>query len=277
MAASMTARKFTRGAALLLCCMALASCATGPVESILASTDIVNKFPLETGPLVEVAQFSAGRAGGAPPGRWEPFIVSPSSTRTEYSLVANGPSVVLEGRADGSESGFYRRIRIDPARYPIVEWRWRILQPLADADPRIASREDSSARLVVSFHGDATRLDFEERTQLRLYKALSGEKLPYAMIMYVWSSDAPVGTIVPNNYTSKIQMIVVDSGNGHVGEWREFRRNVREDYRLAFGEDPWDIVAVGVMTDASNTDQKTRAQYGDITFRPTQVGASVRE
>ena len=37
-----------------------------------------------------------------------------------------------------------------------------------------------------------------------------------------------------------------------IGEWREFRRNVLEDYRLVFGEEPWDIVAVWVMTDASN-------------------------
>ena len=68
-----------------------------------------------------------------------------------------------------------------------------------------------------------------------------------------------------NIHTDKIQMIVVDSGS--IGEWREFRRNVLEDYRLVFGEEPWDIVAVGVMTDASNTRQQARTQYGDISFR----------
>ena len=43
-----------------------------------------------------------------------------------------------------------------------------------------------------------------------------------------------------------------------------------EDYRLVFGEEPWDIVAVGVMTDAGNSRQKARTQYGDITFRLAQ-------
>jgi len=76
-----------------------------------------------------------------------------------------------------------------------------------------------------------------------------------------------VGTIVANDRTAKIQTIVVESGGGHVGEWRELRRNVLEDYRRAFGEEPWDIVAVGVMTDASNTHEKASAQYGDISFR----------
>ena len=53
-------------------------------------------------------------------------------------------------------------------------------------------------------------------------------------------------------------------------EWREFRRNVLEDYRRAFGEEPSDIVSVGVMTDADHTPDKARTQYGDITFRPEQ-------
>ena len=217
---------------------------------------------------VEAARFSAGRADEAPPGRWDPFVVSRSALRTEYRLTDTGQCVVLEALAEGSNSGFYRRIRIDPKRYPVVEWRWRVLQPPTEADPRIASRDDSPARLVLSFHGDVNRLDFQERITLRLYHALSGEKLPYAMLMYVWSSVAPVGTIAPNIHTDKIRTIVVESGS--TGEWREFRRNVLEDYRRVFGEDPWDIVAVGVMTDTSNSGQKARTQYGDITFRPAQ-------
>src|SRR5947207_3278068 len=130
--------------------------------------------------------------------------------------------------------------------------------------------DDSPARLVICFHGDAKRLDIGERNTLRLYKALTGEMLPYAMLMYVWASDAPVGSIASSVYTEKIQMIVVESGDSRAREWSEFRRNVLEDYRQAFGEEPSDIVAVGVMTDADDTRAKTRAQYGDISFKPAQ-------
>jgi len=90
------------------------------------------------------------------------------------------------------------------------------------------------------------------------------------MLMYVWASDAPLGSIASSVYTEKIQMIVVQNGGGRTGKWREFRRNVLEDYRRAFGEEPSDIVAVGVMTDADDTRAKARAQYGDITFRQAQ-------
>ena len=50
------------------------------------------------------------------------------------------------------------------------------------------------------------------------------------------------------------------------GRWSSFRRNVLEDYRLAFGEEPGRIESVGVMTDADNTQSRARAVYGDITF-----------
>ena len=243
---------------------ALAGCVGVPVDELLASTAIVAELPIESGARVEAAQFSAGRAGESQPG-WGRFIVSPFATKSEYALVESGPGVVLEGRADASASGFFRRIHIDPARHPVIEWRWRVLQTPASLDPRVPARDDSPARVIVAFHGDATRLDIGERFTLRLYKALTGERMPYAIIMYSWASDAPVGTITPNDQTGKIQTIVVGGG---IGEWREFRRNVLEDYRRAFGEEPWDIVAVGVMTDAGNTHGKARAQYGDINFRP---------
>src|SRR5882672_1472739 len=184
--------KLLRHAATLFCGAALAGCVGVPVEELLASTAIVAELPRESGALVEAARFSAGRPGGAPPGDWGPFIVSPFATRSDYRLVDSGPRVVLEGRADGSASGFYRRIRIDPASHPVVEWRWRVLQPLDHVDPRVPSRADSPARVIVAFHGDVKRLDIGERFTLRLYKALTGERMPYAIIMYSWSSDAPV-------------------------------------------------------------------------------------
>src|SRR5947209_7996185 len=85
--------------------------------------------------------------------------------------------------------------------------------------PAGPARDASPARVIVAFHGDVTRLDLGERFTLRLYKALTGEKMPYAIIMYSWSSDAPVGTTTPSIPTGKIQTIVVERGG--VGEWRE--------------------------------------------------------
>src|SRR3989440_7662474 len=175
--------KSLRNAAALLCGVALAGCVSGTADELLASTAIVAELPRESGAMVEAARFSAGRAGEAPPGGWSPFVVSPFATKSEYRLVESNPLTALEARAGGSASGFYRRIHIDPRHHPVVEWRWRVLEPLARTDPRVPSRDDSPARLVICFHGDAKRLDIGERNTLRLYKAPPREMLPDAMLM----------------------------------------------------------------------------------------------
>src|SRR5438093_6886504 len=127
--------KLSRNAAMLVCSVALAGCVGVPVEELLASTAIVAELQRENGALVEAARFSAGRAGEAPPGGWDPFIVSPFSTRTEYRLVESDLSVVLEASAAGSASGIYRRIRIDPRRYAVLDRRRRLPQPLPSPHP----------------------------------------------------------------------------------------------------------------------------------------------
>lgn len=241
-------------------------CASTPDGSLLASTGVVRELAREEGERVEVARFSRRQAGVALPDFWQPYIILPSKPRTDYALVRTAEGVALEARADRSASGKVRRIRIDPQQHPQLQWRWRVGNLIPGADKRIASADDSPARLFVSFHGDEKKLDFGQRAQMRLARALSGQSLPYATLMYVWSNQLPVGTVVENPHTDRIRAIVVASGPEGVGQWRDYRRNVLEDYRKAFGEEPWDIVAVGLMTDADNTGQKARCQYGDITF-----------
>ena len=245
----------------------LGGCATVPSDSenLLASSAIVAERSVEAGATIEVARFSREKAGGTPH-QWEPFVILPSTPRTHYRLVATPEGTALESNAEASASGLYRRIRIDPKSHPIVEWRWKVVQPVAGADVRIPSREDSPARLVISFHGDINRLDFTERVTLRWYKALTGQTLPYAMLMYVWAGALPAETIIPSEHTAKIQMIVLPSDEARVGQWMQFKRNVLEDYRRLFGDEPGDIVAVGVMSDSDDTGKQARALFGDITF-----------
>lgn len=247
--------------------LVLAACATtAPDDGLLSSGEAVAQLASESGDRVEVARFSRRQAGEPLAEHWQPWIILPSKPRTEYRLVRTEEGVALEASADQSASGIYRRIRIDPRRHPELEWRWRVGNLIAGADERVAAAEDSPARLILAFHGDAGKLDFGERSHLRLAKALSGQALPYATLMYVWSNKLPAGTVLENPHIGRIRMIVVASGPDGVGQWRDYRRNVLEDYRLAFGEDPWDIVAVGVMTDSDNTRQQARCLYGDITF-----------
>jgi hypothetical protein len=190
-------------------CVALAGCAQlgsdgGPERTAGGSA-------AEPALLVEVGRFSRRLSDGPLPPGWKPYIILPSKPRTEYTLVDTGHGVALEARAEASASGLYRDIRIDLRKHPWVEWRWRVDDAVAGADKRLASREDSPARLVVTFHGDPQSLDVGTRAKMRLIKAISGRELPYATLMYVWSHSHAPGTVLPNPHAARAHRRVVQA------------------------------------------------------------------
>ena len=96
---------------------------------------------------------------------------------------------------------------------------------------------------------------------------LYGEYPPLGAINYIWESKAPIGTVVPNPYTDRVMMFVVESGSAKLNQWAVEERNVYEDYKEAFGEEPPMISGVAIMTDTDNTDESATAYYGDIAFK----------
>jgi hypothetical protein len=79
-----------------------------------------------------------------------------------------------------------------------------------------------------------------------------------------------VGSVVPNPFTERVRMIVVENGAVHLGQWRQYERNVYQDYRSAFGEEPPAIAGVAIMTDADNTGESAVAYYGAVSLNPME-------
>jgi Protein of unknown function (DUF3047) len=262
-----------RGKILILTAPALlaAGCATTSVESpddsLVWSAALAHSLPRETAATIEAAQFSKA-SPGAPLDPWEPYLLVRANAPTDYRLVRSEDGVVLEAYAPQGGSGLYRKIRINTQRHSIIEWRWKVAR-LPDSDPASASRASPMVRLSLGFHGDMKKLDFDDRAKLRLAKLLTANGLPYASLMYVWMRDVPVDTVIRYPHTDRVRMIVVESGEEHLGQWVSVRRNVLEDYRRAFAEEPQDLVGVGVMTDVGDDGSPRRTFYGDITFRST--------
>lgn len=243
----------------------LAACAHTPDDPLVWSDNLVRELPLERGEVVHVARFSSLRPGAAL-APWEPYFVRRGNAPTAYRAVEMDGATVLEADAQEGGSGLYRKIRLDPRRHPVLEWRWRV--PGASLEAlQAASGATPMARLSVGFHGDVEKLDFDDRTKLRLAMLLTANGLPYASLLYVWMLDVPTETVLRSPHTDRVRMIVVESGTRRLGEWVRVRRNVLEDYRRAFGEEASDIVAVGVMTDPGDDHSRRRAFYGDITFQ----------
>ena len=244
----------------------LTGCASAPEtetedDGLLASTALVKRLSIEEGKLVQVARFSRLRPGEEAVQDWEPYVLQPANPRTRYHVVDLGGHRCMEADATNGFSALQRLIRISPERHPVVEWSWNVPRLPSDDAP---GRPTPRARLMLAFHGDPQKLDFDQRVKLRMAKAVTGQALPYSSLIYVWLKGVPEGTVVPSPYTERVRLVAMDSARP--GEWITLRRNVREDYRRAFGEEPGDIVGVGIFTDVDGQGAPGRACYGDITF-----------
>ena len=216
---------------------------------------------------IEVGKFSEAEPGGAFPKGWEPLNFEKIPQHTKYELVKNSDMVVVKATSNQSSSGLTRKITINPKEFPIVQWRWKIENILKSGDVTKKEGDDYPARIYITFEYDSSKVGFFEKAKFELIKLAYGQYPPTGAINYIWESKAPIGTVVPNPYTDYVQMIVTQSGSQRVGEWVTEERNVYEDYKKAFGEEPTNISGVAIMTDTDNTKETATAYFGDIVFK----------
>jgi hypothetical protein len=224
--------------------------------------------PIAAAASLDVAPFSRMAEGGPVGEGWQPLEFRRIERHTRYALVRDGDAVVLRAEADASASGLVHRLDGPAAARPLLSWRWKIADVVASGDPRRKDGDDYAARVYVTFRYDPSRLSAMERAKYAMAKQLDGEHPPHAGLTYVWDARLPPGTVLPNAHTDRVRMIVVRSGTAEAGRWVAETRNVLEDYRRAFGEEPPPVSGVAVMTDTDQTRGRATAWYGDIRFTP---------
>jgi hypothetical protein len=194
---------------------------------------------------------------------WEPFAL-PGKRATRYLPQAEDAHWVLLAKSERSASMFRKTLRLEPERLGTVVFSWKVDELIEGADVRQNDSEDAPVRVLLAFDGDHTRLSPRTRLLFDLLHSLSGETPPYATLMYVWDNQADIDTLVVNRRSDRVRKIVLESGPANLGQWRSYRRDIRADFRRAFGEDPGPLIGIAVMTDSDNTQSHAEAWYGEI-------------
>ena len=197
---------------------------------------------------------------------WQPMTFEKIPVHTRYRLVADHGRTVLRADSQASASGLVNAVDIDPKAYPVLSWRWKVNRILDKGDVTKKSGDDYAARIYITFAEAPENRSLLERAKLAAIRMVYGQTPPSAALTYAWGNRVPVGSMYPNPYTSRVQMIAVDSGPAHVNQWRSVRRNIVEDFERAFGREPPRISGIAVMTDSDNTGESATAWYGDICF-----------
>lgn len=208
----------------------------------------------------------APEAGGGPAG-WH-AVALPGKAHTQYATARKDGREAVQARSERSASMWRKHVDVAPTALGEVSFSWWVEDLVPGANVAEAGLTDAPARVMFGFAGDVSRLPLRNRMQFELAQALSGEAPPYATLVYVWDATAPVGTVIHNPRSDRIRKIVVDSGPAELRRWRDHRRNLREDFRRAFGEEPGALTSIALMTDSDNTRSQAQSWYGGVTLHP---------
>jgi hypothetical protein len=232
--------------------------------SSCATVDVAEK---NVPPPENVDKFSILNEGGKLPKAWQIWRVTPQKNKTQYTLKNYQGRTVLHASANVAASGLVLPLKPRPAAQQVLSWEWKAMNLIAEADNQESSKDDAPLRIVVAFDGDKAKLPLKDQMVFEMAKIISGHDMPYASLMYVWSSKNPLESVIPSPRTSRIKMIVVNSGGDRLGQWQKHQRDLSKDYQMAFNEPPGKVIGLGLLTDSDNTKSKVNAIYGDIELK----------
>jgi hypothetical protein len=181
---------------------------------------------------------------GLPEG-WRTLEFPKIERHTVYTIESDGTNSFLKAESRNSASGLYKEVDVELREFPILSWRWKVERIIEKGDARTKQGDDYAARLYVTFEYDPERTPFFERVKYKVAELIYG-KVPASAINYIWANRLGKG------------------GPEFVGRWVSEERNVYEDYKAFFGEEPPRVAGIAVMTDTDDTKESAVAYYDDI-------------
>ena len=143
---------------------------------------------------------------------------------------------------------------VDIYQTPVLTWKWRVFKVPEGANEDDNSTNDTAASIYVVF--DMGHVLFK--------------KVPKS-IRYTWSSTLEKGTHLSKLFGNQ-HIVVMESGTDDTGKWITFQRNIVEDYRRFFGDDPpAKPLAILILSDGDSTGKESIADYDDIKLLPASL------
>jgi hypothetical protein len=214
----------------------------------------------------EPPAISALKPGDALPAGYR-FISLPRVNANKFAFVDEAGTTVLKVDSHDSAGSVGISLGADPAKTPMLTWRWKTSNVIEKANMDVKSGDDFSARVYVFFDVPLASLPFSDRMKIRLARSMSGADVPTAALCYVWDNKHPVGFSHKSPYTNRVGVIVAQSGAKDVNQWVTESHDVARDFREQFGAEPPRILGVAIGNDTDQTNDKVTTWFGDIKFQ----------
>ena len=241
----------------------LGACAHGP-ESDVTTQALRAPTPWDVASVGDVLPVEQAPSATS---RWQ-HLTFPGKTANQFAYLQVDGRRAMGVRSGSAVSMLRKIVSVDPAQLAGLRFSWKVPGLIAGADLGLREKEDSPVRLVLAFDGDRSRMSPRDHMLSELARTLTGEEMPYATLMYVWSNHHVPGTVLKSSRTERIRKLVLESGPDRLNRWLDYERDIRADFVAAFGEEPGRLIAVGIMTDTDNTRSKAQAWYGPVVLGP---------
>ncbi len=171
-------------------------------------------------------------------------------------LVSRGNLVFLEKAVD-----------IDIRRLPWVSWRWKVENILEGVDETREDGDDHPLRIFFAFAPDEKRQTPWLRLKRWLYlDRKHGHPFGGRYTEYLWSSQFPAGSIIADPGMPMQKLMVIEGGAQRLGQWLGYRRNLYQDFKHLYGEEPRRLIYLGILNDTDQTGQAAVSYIADLVF-----------
>jgi hypothetical protein len=159
----------------------------------------------------------------------------------QLQLVQDDGKQALRMRSDQASFSLQKKIRISLQASPWLVWDWKVTELPKGGDFRRSGSDDQAAQLIIAFSSSH-------------------------FLSYIWDSTAPKGVIAAASAPlfKKIFAVVVQSGTQGLGTWITERRNLIDDYKQAYGEEPEAIEGVRIQINSQHTQSRTESYWHTI-------------
>jgi hypothetical protein len=210
-------------------------------------------------------------SGATPPPPWR-ISTLPHQTKpvTQFTLESVDGHSTLRVEAVESYGTLVHALEGESMQARKLKWRWRVDQPLAQANLRERSGDDTAVKVCALFDEPLDSMSFGDRNWLRLARA-NDPLTPAASVCYVWDHDLSPGTTLHNAFTHRVRYLVLRSGESAPGEWAKESRDLGADFLRLFGdESPTVPPLVGILVgaDSDNTHGHSLAHVADLELLP---------
>ena len=193
---------------------------------------------IAAGDRIVIADFSGGIDARGVPAGWQ---LKEKSGKAEFGVVQDGDLHALRLRSADTSYSIQKSVDLDVKQHPILTWKWKVTKLPAGGDFRKSKTDDQAAQLFLAF----------SKTKA---------------IVYIWDTSAPQGLMkdAPAPPFMRIKAVVVRSGPAETGKWITEKRNVLEDYRKLYGQDPPPIQGVRLQINSQHTETSAESYFADV-------------